>query len=717
MRPAILNPLFQPLANLHGLGRRFAPLLVSLAGSRVIDLLMKLLPKKIIERHIIPNLSEIKDHLLGQYVIVRGKIVSHLPPEHRFGKNRPYKIFLGDGGTTITLTFFIQQGGWLKKQYPEGADMVISGVLNRFQNEWQITHPDMAMPASQLHYIPLNESIYPKGQSLPQKVIQKSIKESLQLIPSLPEWLSPDIISQWQLPTWQDALQKIHNPKHPDDLLPQSPQKLRLAMDEILAWQLVMKKTLHEQKPMAEKRQWLLPTAKLFPSIEFPFSLTAGQTSAINDIENDLASLKQMTRLLMGDVGSGKTIIALYAMLRTVEKNFLENAPTIQAALLAPTEILAEQHFQNFQKWLSPYGITPLLLTGRMGKKQKEEKRHLIQQGACHIVIGTHAIIQETILFYNLRLLVIDEQQRFGVMQRLSLYQKSFSGDAAAPPDILLMTATPIPRTLSLLHFGDLDLSLLKEKPPGRQVVETAMVNEDRLAEVIARLKKNIANGASVFWVCPLIEDSDFLNLPSAEARYELAKKYFDHHEIALIHGQMKSVDKQNIIDDFKHGKVKLLIATTVIESGIDIPNATIMVIDHAEHFGLTQLHQLRGRIGRDQIFANQHDNKAYCLLIYHAPLQDVARQRLHAIKQYNDGFYLAEKDLEWRGGGERYGLRQSGFDDFMFFDIFFHNQLLKTASQYADDIIENQLQDEEKIKILLALYEKDKAVDLVKAG
>ncbi len=674
-----------------------------------------------VERKIIKNLSELNQQLIGCHVIVQGKITSHVPPENSFKKNRPYKIYLADGTRAITLTFFLQQGAWLKKQYPPGAEMAISGILNQFQGEWQITHPEAAVAAPRIAEIPLVESIYPKSQNLPQKVIQRSMREAIKLLPDLPEWLPQAVMDKYQFLSWRDAIKKTHHPHHPDDLRPDSPAHMRLALDEILAWQLAIKKSRASQQPLAKPRQWILPAPQLFSTVDLPFNLTASQQQAIEDIEQDLASQKKMTRLLMGDVGSGKTIVAFYSMLRTVEKCLIEKTPMVQVALLAPTEILAEQHFRNFEQWLAPikekWGIKCLLLTGRLSKKEKEARREAIRAGDCHVVIGTHAIIQETIGFKNLRLLVIDEQQRFGVMQRLSLYQKSFSDDDTPPPDILLMTATPIPRTLSLLHFGDLDLSTLKEKPAGRQIVETAMVNEERLAEVIARLKKQIEAGSSVFWVCPLIEDSEVMDLPSAEARYELAKNYFNQEELALIHGQMRSSDKQKIIDDFKSGKVKLLIATTVIESGIDIPRATIIIIDHAEHFGLTQLHQLRGRVGRDQVFDKAGDNKAYCILLYRAPLSELSQKRLTAIKEHNDGFYLAEKDLEWRGGGQRYGLRQSGFDDFHFFDIFFHQELLATATQWADKIIADNLLDEEKYQILLALHDKDQSSHLLKAG
>ena len=717
MRPAILNPLFQPIGNLHGLGPTFAPGMAGLAGPRVIDLLTKLFPQKMIERKIVEKLSDLNMGLVGHHVVVCGKITSHVAPETNFKKNRPYKIYLADGTRAITLTFFLAKGAWLKKQYPPGASMAVSGVLTEFQGEWQISHPSMAVPLPRIADITLTSPIYPKSQQVPQKVIQKSVRAALALLPSLPEWLPSEVIKKHNLPGWAEALTHIHQPTNADDILPQSPARLRLAMDEILAWQIAIKKSRADQRPLAAKRSWLLPSATIFPKINLPWALTRDQQAACNDLDNDFASLKKMTRLLMGDVGSGKTMVALYAMVRAIEQSLQPNQShnVSQAALLAPTEILAEQHYRNFERLLSPLGIKCLLLTGRLSKKEKEERKNNIAQGDCHIVIGTHAIIQEDVAFANLRLLVIDEQQRFGVLQRLALYQKSFSD--APPPDLLLMTATPIPRTLSLIQFGDLDLSTLKEKPAGRQVIETAMVSDDRLAEVIARLKKQIAGGASVFWVCPLIEDSDIMDLPSAESRYALVKNYFAENEIALIHGQLKSSDKQKIIDDFKSGVVKLLIATTVIESGIDIPRATIIIIDHAEHFGLTQLHQLRGRVGRDQIFDKTADNRAYCLLLYHAPLSEGAKKRLTAVKDHNDGFYLAERDLEWRGMGDRYGLRQSGFGDFYAFDLFFHNELLMAANQLADQIVTQDLLGEEKYKILLALYQKDRALELVRAG
>lgn len=718
-RPALLDQLFLPLANLHGLGHKFAPLLARLSGERIKDLLLRFTPHKIIIRQETP-MTALKDDMIGQQIIVKGKVTHHVAKEEGFS-NRPYKIYLKDGTALLTVNYFRGQGEWLRRQYPPASCMVISGTLNRFQGEWQITHPSFALNAARAADIPRREPVYPASKNLPQRIIQKAVQEALAMLPSLPEWLPAWAVDKYTLPAWRDALTTLHQPTDMNDLAATSPAVMRLALDEMIAWQLAIKTARHGREQTALVRNWLLPKPTLFARIDLPFSLTTSQQEAIAEIEANLQSPHKMARLLMGDVGSGKTIIALYAMLRVVEKNFVAPAggKLHQAALLAPTEILAEQHYRNFDRWLRPLGITPVLLTGRLNKKEREERRAMIEKGHCAIVVGTHALIQDDVTFANLRLTVIDEQQRFGVLQRLALYQKSLS------PDLLLMSATPIPRTLSLVAFGDLDISTLKEKPHQadgkRQVIETAIVNEDRLSEVMARVIERTNQGASVFWVCPLIEESELRDWPSAEARYAWAKKYFPENQLALLHGQMKPRDKQNIIDAFRRGEIKLLIATTVIENGIDIPRANIIIIDHANHFGLTQLHQLRGRVGRDQIQGSDtnqpQQQKAFCILLYHPPLGELAEKRLTAIKEHDDGFYLAEKDLEWRGMGDRYGLRQSGFGDFRFFDLFFHQELLRDATRIADDIIAHHQLEDEAIRLLLTLQEKDKAIGWVEAG
>lgn len=720
-RPAILNPLFQPISNLSGLGNRFSSLIIQLLnknlrseGHRVKDLLY-LLPQKILERVWYNEISKIQPNC---YVIFQAKVTSHDNPLnnklqiYKKSKKLPYRILVSDGTGVVELIYFQQKGDWLKRQYPIGAEFIISGYLENFQQRLQISHPDYILPPSRKQDLPLFEPIYPLTKNLPQKTLQKSMKQALAVIPALPEWLPQQLINKYQLPNWQQAMVKLHNPTHPDELNPASAALTRLALDEIIAWQLILRMAHYRQTHQnfnvterAELKNRILKKAKLFHKIPLPFKLTQNQNQVIDEIEKDLLSEKRMARLLMGDVGSGKTIIALYAMLRIVEKNQTSSNKQ-QVALLAPTEILAEQHFAYFTKLLQPLGYHPLLLTGSHTKQQREDKLKTIASGQADIILGTHALMVEDVVFHNLQLLVIDEQQRFGVKQRMQLYQKGKF------PDLLLMSATPIPRSLSLVLYGDLEISVLKEKPFQTSNIKTAIMEQSRLNELMARLQQQTNAGKQAFWVCPLIETSDFVEMAAAEQRFGMAKNYFPIDQLALLHGRMPAKEKQQVINDFQLGKIKLLIATTVVETGIDIPKASIMIIDHAEHFGLAQLHQLRGRVGRD-------GENAYTILLYKNPLNDKAKERLSLIKQSNDGFFLAEEDLRLRGAGDRYGLRQSGFYDFLFFEPLLHQSLLLDAKHFAEEVVTQDptLQQHAHLNLLLALNDKDRAIPYIQAG
>ena len=691
-RPFELDPLFRALTTLQGVGPRNAKLFEKLTGGpKVLDLLWHL-PVDFVDRRFSPKIATAPDGKIATMAVTIGK---HSPNARR---GQPYRIAASDETGGITLTFFHANSDWLTKQLPEGAQMIVSGRVEYYQGNPQIVHPDFVKPSERASLETL-EPIYPLTAGLTNKVVRKSIHNALGFVPKLPEWLDPAFKKQQKWTDWHKAIEAAHSPETESGFDDMSPARARLAYDELLANQLTMalvRNRTRKQKGRSYKGNGSL-REKVLSAL--PFALTGAQERSLTEIDNDMGEPLKMLRLLQGDVGSGKTVVACLAMLNAIENG-------AQAALLAPTEILARQHAESLKPWLDAAGVRFVILTGRDKGKARETLLSQIRNGAAQIVIGTHAIFQESVEFADLGLAVIDEQHRFGVHQRLMLSAK---GSAA---DVLVMTATPIPRTLTLTAYGDMDVSRLDEKPPGRKPVDTRLISSDSMGKMIESLKRKIADGARVYWVCPLVEESEKLDLAAAEERYDVLQQSFGD-KVGLVHGRLKPKEKDEVMEKFASGELSILVATTVIEVGVNVPEATIMVIEHAERFGLSQLHQLRGRVGRG-------GDQSYCFLMY-GNLGETAKERLSIMRDTEDGFVIAEKDLELRGAGDILGVRQSGMLAFKLADLAEHQSLLAVARDDARLIMEKDPKLESPrgaaLKTLLYLFERDQAIQYLQSG
>ncbi len=743
MRPVILFPLFAPLTTLKGVGVKLAPLYERLCGSKIVGVLWHL-PIGVIDRTYAPKLKHAQQ---GRVATLTLTVAEHVPNKQ---KGKPYRIICTDGSDDITLTYFTAKGDYLTKLYPTNVPLVVSGNLERFGRGWTMRHPDYALPASRLGEIPKFEPVYPLTEGLSRKMVHKVAQQALDRLPDLPEWNDAPLMKREGWPTWKAALVEVHCPNtsplageesfswacdsksleklgggsKPAPSIDPPPAKSkalltqdqdfasspargevlahrRLAYDELLADQLALA-IIRRHHRQAGGRAFS-GTKKLQDKLTatLPFTLTDGQHNAIQEIGEDMAAPRRMLRLLQGDVGSGKTIVALMAMLQAVESG-------AQAALMVPTEILARQHYERLQEFLKPLGVSIGLLVGKGRGKERKETLAGLEDGSLPLVVGTHALFQNEVTFANLGLVVMDEQHRFGVHQRLQLSEK---GQGV---DILVMTATPIPRTLTLTAFGDMDVSRLMKKPAGRQPIDTRLIDMTRLDEVIAGVGRQLVKGAQAYWVCPLIEESEKSDLAAATQRAELLAKHFGAGKVSLVHGRLSSEAKENVMAAFAAGNIKLLVATTVIEVGVDVPTASLMIVEHSERFGLAQLHQLRGRIGRGA-------DKSTCLLMYQAPLGAIAKARLKMMRETEDGFVIAEEDLRLRGPGELLGTRQSGLPEFRMADLARDRDLLAIAHDDAKVVL---AQDTElrtprgkALRILLYLFEKDAAVRLFRSG
>jgi ATP-dependent DNA helicase RecG len=655
MRPEILFPLFAPITALKGVGPRAAPLLEKVAGPIVRDVLF-LTPQSLIRR----ERTKAADVREGEEHILVVTIDSH----HRPGRGgQPWKIRAFDETGFISLVFFRGHGPHLEKAHPKGAMRVVSGRVERnaYDHELQIVHPDYFWPAERADEAPEVEAVYPATAGLPSRAIRRFALEALELAPELPEWQDAAWVRKQRWPAWREAFETLHNPASDADLSLQSPARRRLAFDELLAHQLALaqRKAARRAEPAR-----VIPASALTDKVEadLPFKLTGAQVRSLAEIRGDLASGERMSRLVQGDVGSGKTVVAMLAMADVA-------AAGLQSALMAPTEILARQHFETLAAPLASHGIKAVLLTGRDKGAGRAEKLTALASGGAAVAVGTHALFQDDVAFHALALTVIDEQHRFGVNERARLQAK---GDAA---HLIAMSATPIPRTLELTVFGDLDVSRIDQKPPGRRPVATRAAPMPRVGEIVARLSQAVTGGAQAFWICPLVSESENVDLAAAEARAAALRQIFGSR-VGLVHGKLPGPEKDRVMSEFADGSLSVLVATTVVEVGVDVPAATIMVIEQAERFGLAQLHQLRGRVGRGRA-------ESSCVLLYDPPLSDIAKTRLDILRRSDDGFEIAEKDLELRGGGDPLGLKQSGFPAYRLADAAAHRDLIAAA---ADD-------------------------------
>lgn len=701
MRPALLDPLFAPLSSLPGIGPKLGEAYARLLGResiddcRVIDLLFHA-PHSLIDRRHQPGIALAPQ---GAIVTITGRVDRHQPPP-RGKSNLPYRVFLHDATGELALTFFRVKGNWLEKALPIDETVIVSGKVDWFNGRPSMVHPDYMVREAEADNLPLVEPVYGLTAGLSGRALRKSIEAALPRLPHFPEWLDATLAEKQGFPDVEESFRRLHDPRDEADIHPQAPARRRLAYDEFLAGQVSL--ALVRQRLRKVAGTPVEPTGKLSGPVigALPFSLTPSQSAAIADILKDMAASERMLRLLQGDVGAGKTVVALMAMLVAVESGG-------QAVLMAPTEILARQHFSTLSKLAASAGVEIDVLTGRVKGRERESILERIASGETQIVIGTHALFQDSVSYANLLLAVVDEQHRFGVHQRLRLTAKGIS------PHMLVMTATPIPRTLVLAAFGDMDVSKLTEKPAGRKPIQTVIVPGERTGEIVDRLKAALLEGKKVYWICPLVEESEQSDLMSAEERHQSLERALGQR-IGLVHGRMNGADKDAAMLAFKNGETRLLVATTVVEVGVDVPDATIMVIEHAERFGLAQLHQLRGRVGRG-------DDASSCILLYKGPLSENGRARLAILRDTEDGFVIAEEDLRLRGEGELLGTRQSGTPGFRLASLEAHGDLLEIARKDAAYLIERdpELVSErgEALRTLLYLHRRDEAIRFLRAG
>jgi ATP-dependent DNA helicase RecG len=694
MRPTVLNPLFADITVLAGVGPKIAALIGRAAGPRVVDLILTP-PSSLVDRSFQPPLAEAPP---GRIVTVKVRIDRHDPPAKK--SRQPYKIICSDETGFLTLVYFHAKADYLLKALPEGAVRLVSGKIEDYAGARQMPHPDYVADPDKPGDMPLFEPVYPLTAGLTAAVMRKAVTQAVARAPALAEWQEPNWLKTQKWAAWKDALDALHAPQSQDDLSLKAPARLRLAYDELLANQLAL--LLIRRARIKSKGRAIIGDGRLLKNAgaALPFALTNAQRGALKEIFADMRSGERMVRLLQGDVGSGKTIVAFFAMLAAIESG-------AQAALMAPTEILARQHLESLAALASATGVRMEVLTGRDKGAARSEKLERLKRGEIDILLGTHALFQEGVEFNDLALVVIDEQHRFGVRQRIALTQKG------PKPDLLVMTATPIPRTLSLTAYGDMDHSRITEKPPGRKPVDTRTVPMSRLDEVIAGVVRAASQGDQAYWVCPLVEESDIIDLTAAEERFESLKSVLGDR-VGLVHGRMAGPEKDAVMERFYRGDLSVLIATTVIEVGVNAPNATIMIIEHAERFGLAQLHQLRGRVGRGE-------KKSSCILLYKPPLGETAKARLKVLRDTEDGFVIAEEDLRLRGAGDVLGAAQSGFPRFRLADVAAHGELLAAAHDDARLIIDKDADLKtprgEALRTLLYLFSRDDAVKLLSAG
>lgn len=693
-RPEILFPLFGAITNLDGIGPKTGQLLSEAGISRPRDLLMTL-PFSGVDRG---QKASIRDIVPPAVATVEVTIGEHYPPATR---GRPYRIHVTDAQTTFQLVFFHARGDYLAKQLPTGQKRVVSGKIEVFDSVAQMVHPDHIVRPEEAMELPAFEPVYPLHAGITQKLMWKGTRAALGLAPDLPEWIDPKLKAKHEWPSLQQAFRDAHTPEATMDLSPHAKARERLAYDELFAHQMTLalaRAVARRSKGRISQATGVLQ-AKVLGAL--PYAPTGAQRRAIDEIIADLASPMRMNRLLQGDVGSGKTLVAFMALLAVVEAGG-------QGVMMAPTEILARQHLDGLQGLAASAGVNLELLTGRDKGAERAAKLARLASGEIQILVGTHAVFQKGVEFQDLRLSIIDEQHRFGVNQRMELGAK---GEAV---DVLVMTATPIPRSLALAQFGDMDVSILDEKPAGRTPVQTALVSTGRMNEVVEKLRRAVTDGRQAYWVCPLVEESEFIDMTAAEERFKRLRAALGEGVVGLVHGQMPPAEKDAAMARFVSGETKVLVATTVIEVGVNVPNASIMMIERAESFGLAQLHQLRGRVGRGAVAST-------CLLLFQEPLSETGRRRLEILRETEDGFRISEEDLAMRGAGDVIGTAQSGLPRFRIADLERQAALMQIAQTDARKLLvdDPKLESErgKAARTLLWLMEQDKAILLISVG
>ena len=693
-RPEILFPLFQQLESLDGIGPKTAKAFAQLGVSKPADLLY-LLPHSVVDRTRKASISQVRP---GQVATVEVLVGAHTPPR---GRGRPYRVQVEDAQTAFQLVFFHARADYLQRLLPSGQRRVVSGKVELFDGLVQMPHPDHVLPPGEAESIPQHEPVYPLAAGITQKAMARAQLAAAELMPALDEWVDAALMQREDWPDWAEALRAAHSPASQSDLAPTAPARQRLAYDEFFAHQL----TLAIARQNA-RRQPAHPTtgggqlrARVLAALDY--RPTGAQERSMAEISADMARPDRMNRLLQGDVGAGKTLVAFMSLLIAVEAGG-------QGVMMAPTEILARQHLESLQPLAEEANVVLEILTGRDKGTERRAKLAALAAGDIQILVGTHAVFQKDVHFADLRLAIVDEQHRFGVAQRLELSAK---GKGA---HVLVMTATPIPRSLALAQYGDMDVSVLDEKPPGRKPVTTALVSSGRLPEVVEHLRAAMGEGRQAYWVCPLVEESETVELTAAEERFKFLRATLGEGAVGLVHGQMPAAEKDAAMARFVAGDTRVLVATTVIEVGVNVPNASIMVIEGAEKFGLAQLHQLRGRVGRGAAAST-------CLLMYSPPLTEGGRRRLETLRETEDGFRISEEDLAMRGAGDVIGTAQSGLPKFRVADLERQAALMAVAQSDARRL----LADDPALKTprgqsarhLLWLMQQDKAIRLISVG
>ncbi|MEY3003926.1 MAG: hypothetical protein RLZZ491_1102 [Pseudomonadota bacterium] len=693
-RPDVLWPLFAGLETLDGVGPKTAKFYKALGVETPKDLLLTL-PVGGVDRTLC---ASIRDLVLPGMATLEVRIGRHRPPASR---GRPYRIEVEDAKTSFQLVFFHGKSDYLSRLLPTGARRIVSGKVELFDGVAQMPHPDHILPPDAAADIPAFEPVYPLAAGLTQKGLRRALVSALGQAPILGDWIDLPLLDQKRWPAWHDAIAAAHAPRRPGDLAASAPARERLAFDELFAHQLTL--ALARASHRRTKGRPTQGDGRLRQKVlaHLPFRPTGAQMRAIDDIAADMAAPERMNRLLQGDVGAGKTLVALMALLVAVEAGG-------QGVMMAPTTILAGQHYANLKPLADVAGVVIEMLSGQDKGAERRAKLAALKRGDIQILVGTHAVFVEDVAFHDLRLAIVDEQHRFGVRQRIKLGEK---GQGA---DVLVMTATPIPRTLSLAQYGDLDVSVLDEKPPGRTPVATVLVSSARMDEVVDHLRKAVADGRQAYWVCPLVEESESFDATAAEERFKMLEAALGSGCVGLVHGQLPADQKAAAMADFVRGQTRVLVATTVIEVGVDVPNASIMVIEQAEIFGLAQLHQLRGRVGRGAAAST-------CVLMYRPPLGDTAKRRLTVLRDTDDGFAIAEEDLAIRGAGDVIGTVQSGLPRFRIADLEGQTGLMALAQSAARTLL---LRDPDLVgpqgqsaRVLLWLLEQEKAIRLISAG
>ncbi len=693
-RPEVLFPLFGEITTLDGIGPKTAQFLETMGVTRPRDLLYTL-PQGGVDRR---RRASIREATLPGVVTVAVTVGRHNPPR---AKGRPYVVTVEDSQVAFQLVFFHAKGDYLQKVLPFGQRRVVSGRVELFDGIGRMAHPDHILREEDADTIPAFEPVYPLTAGVTQKVMWKATRSALGLVPDLPEWADTALVAREGWPEWAGAMRAAHAPESSVELSPNDPARQRLAYDELLAHQV----TLALARARARRGKGRVTTGhgrlRAEALAALPYRPTLAQERAVAEIAADMAAPARMNRLLQGDVGSGKTLVAFLALLLAVEAGG-------QGVMMAPTEILARQHHEGLRDLAASVGVRLEILTGRDKGAEREAKLAALAKGEIGILVGTHAVFQRDVTFHDLRLAIVDEQHRFGVAQRMEL------GAKGETVDVLVMTATPIPRSLALAQYGDMDLSVLDEKPPGRTPVQTALVPIMRLDEMVAHLRRAVAEGKQAYWVCPLVEESEQSDLTAAEERFKRLRAALGEGMVGLVHGQLAPAEKDAAMARFVAGEIKVLVATTVIEVGVNVPNASIMVIERAETFGLAQLHQLRGRVGRGAA-------RSACTLLYQPPLSEAARRRLEILRETEDGFRIAEEDLAMRGAGDVIGTAQSGLPRFRIADLERQAGLMKVAQDDARKLLS---EDPEltgprgrAVRVLLWLMEQDRAFRMIEVG